>query len=95
MTPEKVGRTDQQGRFEIEAIKEFRLSRSIIGDRYFPWTLCISANGKTYLGVFAGSVGYAPDVAKLRCVVGPESREVDSGAPAKGIREFAICTKDG
>lgn len=73
--PERVTRADAEGRFGFAAERKFRFFKSVLGDRYYQWTLCILAGGKSFLGHRYGRVGYTDESVELRCTIGPESRE--------------------
>jgi len=73
--PELVSRPDAEGRFGFPAQREFRFFKRVLGDRYYQWTLCILAGGKTCLGHRYRRVGFTDESVELRCAIVPESGE--------------------
>jgi len=91
-TAAAVATTDKNGYFELAGDETFRFFRTVIGDPYYTYQLCISDGARMYLGFRASGVGYPPDALALRCTISPESTPVVKDTPLSTSRKFAICT---
>jgi len=87
-----VSKTDSNGYFDLEGDKSFRFFRTVIGDPFYIYQLCISTGDKMFLGYTARGVGYPQDSLTLKCKITPDSKSVDENTPISEIHKFAICT---
>lgn len=62
-----ISMTDSDGRFKLGPLSKVLLTRSLLGDPLYAYTLAINVAGKSYRGLSDGAVGYAPPELRVSC----------------------------
>ncbi|MBI5883843.1 MAG: carboxypeptidase regulatory-like domain-containing protein [Elusimicrobia bacterium] len=63
--------SDAGGNFKLGPISELRLTRSVLGDPLFKYSLTIkAAGGEEYLGLEEHGIGNAPEGVRVACDLG-------------------------
>ena len=87
-----VSKTDSNGDFDLEGDKTFRFFRTLIGDPFYVYQLCISVGDKTFLGYMDRGVGYPRESLSLRCKITSDSNPIDENTSISTIHKYMICT---
>lgn len=85
----RVTVSDKDGRFATKPIRELFLTATLLGDPLYGYKVSIVADGKEYVGYFAGGVGYASQEVQLVCdLTKPIARgSINVDCKAKGVDE--------
>lgn len=76
----RVGRSDEQGRFEVAADRRLELYSPIsFGDRGSGWRVCFDHEGRYYLGYTDLRWGLPPERARLECDLAAEPTPMTRG----------------
>lgn len=87
-----VSKTDSNGNFDLEGDKTFRFFRTLIGDPFYVYQLCISTGGEMFLGYMDRGVGYPRESLTLKCQITSNSKPIDENTPIASIRKYTVCT---
>lgn len=78
----KITTSDRDGKFEIPPIRTFRLTQSLIGDKFYRYEVQINYGGVLYLGFAEASIGNPNELVTLSC---------DLDKPTKWVAETVYC----